>query len=77
MVDCWNALGIRPYEHLEVAGTPVFMLWIVVAEFLFRSTARLASAISAGVNDKVHRPDDTEFTVRQQRVERMRQLWHL
>lgn len=28
MVDCWAKLGIRPFEHLEVAGTPVFMLWI-------------------------------------------------
>lgn len=28
MVDCWAKLGIRPYEHLDVAGTPVFMLWI-------------------------------------------------
>lgn len=28
MVDCWANLGIRPYEHLDVAGTPVFMLWI-------------------------------------------------
>ena len=28
MVDCWWKLGIRPFEHLEVAGTPVFMLWI-------------------------------------------------
>lgn len=28
MVDCWNKLGIRPFEHLDVAGTPVFMLWI-------------------------------------------------
>ena len=28
MVDCWAKLGIRPYEHLAVAGTPVFMLWI-------------------------------------------------
>lgn len=28
MVDCWAALDIRPFEHLEVAGTPVFMLWI-------------------------------------------------
>lgn len=28
MVDCWAKLGIRPYEHLTVAGTPVFMLWI-------------------------------------------------
>jgi prephenate dehydrogenase (NADP+) len=28
MVDCWSKLGIRPFEHLDVAGTPVFMLWI-------------------------------------------------
>lgn len=28
MVDCWAKLGIRPFEHLDVAGTPVFMLWI-------------------------------------------------
>jgi prephenate dehydrogenase (NADP+) len=28
MVDCWHRLGIRPFEHLDVAGTPVFMLWI-------------------------------------------------
>ncbi len=28
MVDCWDKLGIRPFEHLVVAGTPVFMIWI-------------------------------------------------
>lgn len=28
MVDCWAALGIKPFDHLDVAGTPVFMLWI-------------------------------------------------
>lgn len=28
MVDCWHRLGIKPYDHLDVAGTPVFMLWI-------------------------------------------------
>jgi prephenate dehydrogenase (NADP+) len=34
MVDCWSNLGIRPYEHLAVAGTPVFMLWIGASRFL-------------------------------------------
>ncbi|ORY31994.1 putative Prephenate dehydrogenase [Naematelia encephala] len=63
MVDCWNALGIRPFEHLDVAGTPVFMLWIGVAEYLFRSRQLLASAISAGLRDRVHRPEDIEFCV--------------
>lgn len=28
MVDYWHRLGIKPYDHLDVAGTPVFMLWI-------------------------------------------------
>lgn len=28
MVDCWAHLDIHPFRHLEVAGTPVFMLWI-------------------------------------------------
>lgn len=28
MVDCWAHLDIHPYDHMEVAGTPVFMLWI-------------------------------------------------
>ncbi|WVW81611.1 hypothetical protein I302_103606 [Kwoniella bestiolae CBS 10118] len=63
MVDCWSKLGIRPYEHLAVAGTPVFMLWIGVAEYLFRSPTLLASAIQAGLSDRVHRPDDIEFVV--------------
>ncbi|KAL0244070.1 hypothetical protein I308_105333 [Cryptococcus tetragattii IND107] len=63
MVDCWAKLGIRPYEHLDVAGTPVFMLWIGVAEYLFRSPALLSAALGAALSDRVHRPDDVEFVV--------------
>ncbi|OCF43745.1 prephenate dehydrogenase (NADP+) [Kwoniella heveanensis CBS 569] len=63
MVDCWAKLGIRPYEHLAVAGTPVFMLWIGVAEYLFRSPSLVSSAIAAGLSDRIHRPDDVEFVV--------------
>ncbi|RSH84580.1 prephenate dehydrogenase (NADP(+)) [Apiotrichum porosum] len=63
MVDCWAALGIKPFDHLDVAGTPVFMLWIGVAEYLFRSRERLQSAIEAGLSDRVFRSDDLEFTV--------------
>ncbi|EIW67827.1 hypothetical protein TREMEDRAFT_44851 [Tremella mesenterica DSM 1558] len=63
MVDCWNKLGIRPFEHLEVAGTPVFMLWIGVAEYLFRSKERLQAAIDAGLSDRHYRPDDLEFVI--------------
>lgn len=40
MVDCWAKLGIRPYEHLDVAGTPVFMLWIGMSIFLFIALAK-------------------------------------
>ena len=36
MVDCWAKLGIRPFEHLDVAGTPVFMLWIGTSSFVYR-----------------------------------------
>lgn len=34
MVDCWAKLGIRPFEHLDVAGTPVFMLWIGTSSYM-------------------------------------------
>ncbi|WWC67004.1 uncharacterized protein I206_100911 [Kwoniella pini CBS 10737] len=63
MVDCWSKLNIRPYEHLIVAGTPVFMLWIGVAEYLFRQPILLSSAINAALQDKIHRTDDIEFVV--------------
>lgn len=63
MVDCWHRLGINPYDHLDVAGTPVFTLWIGVAEYLFRSTSRLDAAIEAAIHDRTHRSDDTEFIV--------------
>ncbi|KAI5475556.1 prephenate dehydrogenase (NADP+) [Pseudohyphozyma bogoriensis] len=63
MVDCWHQLKIRPFVHLALAATPVFRLWIGVAEYLFRSEARLEDAIKAAVWDKGHRSDDTEFVV--------------
>lgn len=63
MVDCWHQLRIRPFDHLALAATPVFRLWIGVAEYLFRSEARLNSAIKAAVWDKGHRSDDAEFLV--------------
>ncbi|CAD6564189.1 MAG: prephenate dehydrogenase (NADP(+)) [Tremellales sp. Tagirdzhanova-0007] len=63
MVDCWDALGIRPFEHLDVAGTPVFMIWIGVAEYLFRSRSLLSGAIAAGLSDRTHRSEDVEFVL--------------
>lgn len=61
MVDCWHALRIRPSVHLALAATPVFRFWIGVAEYLFRSPARLEAAIVAAARDKSHRSDDCEF----------------
>ncbi|KAI0636555.1 Prephenate dehydrogenase [Trametes polyzona] len=63
MVDCWARLGIKPYEHLDLAATPIFRLWIGVAEYLFRSEARLDSAIHAALYETTHRSDDLEFVV--------------
>jgi len=38
-------------------------MWIGVAEYLFRSPARLDAAIEAALYDVSHRSDDLEFVV--------------
>ncbi|KAI0039117.1 prephenate dehydrogenase [Auriscalpium vulgare] len=63
MVDCWARLGIQPFVHLELAATPIFRMWIGVAEYLFRSKERLDAAIQAALYDVSHRYDDVEFVV--------------
>ncbi|QRV73793.1 hypothetical protein RhiJN_01807 [Ceratobasidium sp. AG-Ba] len=63
MVDCWAALNIDPFAHLSLAATPLFRLWIGVAEYLFRSETRLNAALDAAVHDVSHRSDDLEFVV--------------
>ncbi|KAF8142155.1 hypothetical protein EV363DRAFT_1249364 [Boletus edulis] len=63
MVDCWARLSIQPFDHLALAATPVFRMWIGVAEYLFRSVSRLDAAINAAVYDVTHRSDDLEFVV--------------
>ncbi|TFK52110.1 Prephenate dehydrogenase [Heliocybe sulcata] len=63
MVDCWAQLRIQPYTHLELAATPVFRMWIGVAEYLFRSPPRLSAALNAALYDVTHRSDDLEFVV--------------
>lgn len=63
MVDCWAALNIQPFEHLDLAATPIFRMWIGVAEYLFRSEARLDAAIHAALYETSHRSDDLEFVV--------------
>ncbi|EGN95329.1 hypothetical protein SERLA73DRAFT_187631 [Serpula lacrymans var. lacrymans S7.3] len=63
MVDCWAHLGIQPFVHLDLAATPIFRMWIGVAEYLFRSTDRLDQALHSAVWDVSHRSDDLEFVV--------------
>lgn len=63
MVDCWAHLGIQPYIHLDLAATPIFRLWIGVAEYLFRSEERLDAAIQAALYETSHRSNDAEFVI--------------
>ncbi|CAL1705426.1 unnamed protein product [Somion occarium] len=63
MVDCWAHLDIQPFVHLDLAATPIFRMWIGVAEYLFRSQNRLDAAIHAALYDVSHRSDDLEFVV--------------
>jgi prephenate dehydrogenase (NADP+) len=63
MVDCWAQLNIQPFVHLELAATPLFRMWIGVAEILFRSQSRLDNAIHSAIHDLSHRSDDLEFVI--------------
>lgn len=63
MVDCWAHLGINPYIHLQLAATPVFRLFLGVAEHLFQSPTLLKGAIHSALYDHWHRGDDLEFIV--------------
>lgn len=61
MVDCWAQLGIVPYNHM-VCSTPLFRLWLGVAEHVFRSPELLEDAIRVAHEDRTYRSDDLEFT---------------
>jgi len=63
MVDSWASLNILPLGHLALAATPIFRMWIGVAEALCRSEEKLNRAIDAAISDTAHRSDDLEFVV--------------
>ena len=63
MVDCWAHLGINPYVHLNLAATPIFRLFLGVAEHLFQSLTLLESALHSAIYDHWHRADDLEFVI--------------
>ncbi|KAJ6606915.1 prephenate dehydrogenase [Mycena sp. CBHHK59/15] len=63
MVDCWAHLQINPFLHLALAATPLFRLFLGVAEYLFLSPTMLDGAIHSAVHDTWHRSDDLEFVI--------------
>ncbi|KAJ3509809.1 hypothetical protein NLJ89_g5022 [Agrocybe chaxingu] len=63
MVDCWAHLSINPYTHLSLAATPIFRLFLGVAEYLFLSPTLLSASIHSALFDTWHRSDDLEFVV--------------
>lgn len=62
MVDCWSALGIVPYDHM-ICSTPLFRLWLGVAEHLFRDRELLDECLRVGIEDHTFRRDDLQFTI--------------
>ena len=63
LVDCWAQLDIQPFVHLDLAATPLFRMWIGVAEILFRSQPQLDGAIYSAIYNNSHRTDDLEFVI--------------
>ncbi|KAK0646553.1 hypothetical protein B0T16DRAFT_164673 [Cercophora newfieldiana] len=62
MVDCWSMLGIVPYDHM-ICSTPLFRLWLGVAEHLFRTPGLLDDCLRVGLEDNTFRRDDLQFTI--------------
>ena len=62
MVDCWSALGIVPYDHM-ICSTPLFRLWLGVAEHLFRTPGLLDESLKVGIEDRTFSRDDLQFTI--------------
>jgi prephenate dehydrogenase (NADP+) len=63
MADCWATLSINPFQHLSLAATPIFRMWIGVAEYLFRDVDRLNAALDAALWDSQYRSNDMEFVL--------------
>ncbi|KAK2459261.1 hypothetical protein APHAL10511_008738 [Amanita phalloides] len=63
MVDSWAHLKINPYTHLSLAATPLFRLFLGVAEHLFLSPSLLRASLNSALYDTWHRADDLEFII--------------
>jgi len=53
-------IGINPYIHLVAAATPIFRLFLGVAE---QSLTLLESALHSAIYNHWHRADDLEFVI--------------
>ena len=67
-------LNIQPRHHLTLVTTPIFRLWLSVAEYLFRSRTRPEAALAAAPTDTSHCADDLEFVVAAEPVRSVREL---
>ncbi|KAJ3724839.1 prephenate dehydrogenase [Lentinula raphanica] len=63
MVDCWAHLNINPFHHLDLAATPLFRLFLGVAEHLFLNPTLMDMTINSAIYDTWHRANDLEFVV--------------
>ena len=63
ITDRWTHLGINPYIYLDLAATPIFWLFMGIAEHLFHSLMRLDSALHSPTYDHWHRTDNLEFVI--------------
>ena len=63
MVDSWAHLKINPYTHLSLAATPLFRLFLGVAEHLFLNPSLLRASLHSALYDTWHRADDLEYVV--------------
>lgn len=60
MVDAWHKLKVNPYKNL-ICQTPLFRLWLGIAEYLFKNPELLSESIDAALFNKQIRGDDLKF----------------
>lgn len=61
MVDAWYQMGINPYKHNKLCGTPQFRLSLGITEYLFRNPNLLEETYHTAIHNKEIRGDDLEF----------------
>ncbi|EEB09447.2 prephenate dehydrogenase Tyr1 [Schizosaccharomyces japonicus yFS275] len=62
IVDSWAKLGIKPQKQM-ICSTPLFRLWVGVAEYIFRQPEMLDRAIKVMLRQSDFCSDDLEFVI--------------